>query len=110
MIRYCFYLGTTATPRLDLALARGMDRDLATILDVLHAHDVDGATITPAFGLWAGEIERSYVVEILTTPDAALDLDAPALAERFRVAMAQAAVLVTTEPVGITVDVATGGA
>ncbi len=95
MIRYRFYVGTTATPRLDLALARGQEHDLHAILDVLRSRDVQGATITPAFGLWAGEVERSYVVEVLIAPDDAPDVDAPALAAAFRVAMKQEAVLWT---------------
>lgn len=102
MIRATLYLGTKPEGTSGLRLSLDpvvVVRQVEEIAHHLARLGIEGATITPSFGLWKGELEPSFRIEILAAiGPAGIQSVADALARHF----GQAAVLFTIDIPSIT--------
>lgn len=85
---YKIYVGLNGTP------FRITDHARDTV-HALTARHFQGATFYDAIGVWAGEFERSVVVEILTESS----IDVHRLAKELKVALTQNAILITKQSI-----------
>ena len=106
MIRITFYVGTrpaASVYALRTALTPGnLYYRARRIREVLAETNIGGATILPAIGAWAGELEPSFRVECLIIPDLGMEAAraiAAHAAELLRREFDQDAVYFTLEPV-----------
>ena len=73
--------------------------DMAECVAIVATHCPEGATVTPASGVWQGTTEPAAVVTILHPDATSWDVRTDALCRHLCGSLRQSCILVTTEPV-----------
>ena len=90
---------TTTTQQLRTTVHVGLpSAELAELVAIVATH-YEGATVTPAHGIWQGSTEPAAVVTLIHPDSPSWSVRTDALCRHLCDALRQSCVLVTTEPV-----------
>lgn len=90
---------TQPTQRTTVAVGLPAAADLAECVAIVATHCPEGATVTPASGIWQGSTEPAALVTIIHPHGPSWPVRVDALCRHLCDALRQSCVLVTTEPV-----------
>lgn len=90
---------TTQQLRTTLHVGLPAAAELAECVAIVATHCPEGATVTPAQGVWQGGTEHAAVVQIIHPDATSWDVRVDALCRHLCGSLHQSCVLVTTEPV-----------
>lgn len=90
---------TTSTLRTSLHVGLPSAADLAECVAIVATHCPDGATVTPAQGVWQGDIEHSAIVTIIHPDSPTWAVRVDALCRHLCSALHQSCILVTHDQI-----------
>lgn len=90
---------TQPTIRTTLHVGLPAAAELAELSAIVAAHFPEGATVTPASGIWQGSTEPAAVVTLIHPDATSWSVRTDALCRHLCSTLRQSCVLVTTEPV-----------